>query len=360
MKRDLRGPRATARRIAAVLAIAIVALAAPATASAGRVATLVYFVKGEQMQAVPRTIWFGAGGVERAAVITVRKIKEGPKRAERRRGIYSAFDVPLAIRNVKFRNGVATVYAPRGIYAPSPPLGLRTLPASRLRIAQIVYTLTEFPDIKTVTIVTAGPRGNQVRLKNLKRKTFRLPTGPPPNVPLPPWQGPRPGDVKSIKKALVKLHFLPAGAADASADYRLQQVLYAFQGWYGLERSGVADTATVRKLRALSPDDDLPTPARSTSGRHAEVYRDKGVLLLFQGRTLVRAVHISSGAGGATPSGSFSVWLPYASYFTGGIAFHSYPDVPPYPASHGCVRTSAPEAPFVYEFLEYGTPVYVF
>ena len=34
----------------------------------------------------------------------------------------------------------------------------------------------------------------------------------------------------------------------------------------------------------------------------------------------------------------FSVWLPWAWYFVGGVAFHEYADVPPFPASHGCVR----------------------
>jgi len=46
----------------------------------------------------------------------------------------------------------------------------------------------------------------------------------------------------------------------------------------------------------------------------------------------------------------FSSWLPNASYFDGGIAFHEYADVPPYPASHGCVRVPAPEAKRVYRF----------
>ncbi|MBM3665880.1 MAG: L,D-transpeptidase [Actinobacteria bacterium] len=50
----------------------------------------------------------------------------------------------------------------------------------------------------------------------------------------------------------------------------------------------------------------------------------------------------------------FSTWLPYASYFNSGIAFHEYAQVPPYPASHGCVRVPAPEAPFVYEFAAIG------
>jgi lipoprotein-anchoring transpeptidase ErfK/SrfK len=54
------------------------------------------------------------------------------------------------------------------------------------------------------------------------------------------------------------------------------------------------------------------------------------------------------------------VWLPYASYFNGGIAFHGYDEVPAWPVSHGCVRLSAPEAPFVYEFAAIGTPVLVY
>ncbi len=68
-------------------------------------------------------------------------------------------------------------------------------------------------------------------------------------------------------------------------------------------------------------------------------------LLVEAGRTK-RAIHVSSGAPGTiTPSGRYEVfrkelqswsvpfqtWLPYASYFNNGIAFHEYPDVPTYP-----------------------------
>ena len=49
--------------------------------------------------------------------------------------------------------------------------------------------------------------------------------------------------------------------------------------------------------------------------------------------------------------------MPWASYFTGGIALHEYPIVPTYPASHGCVNRY--DAPFLYEFATYGTPVVV-
>ena len=55
----------------------------------------------------------------------------------------------------------------------------------------------------------------------------------------------------------------------------------------------------------------------------------------------------------------FKVWLPWASYFVGGIAFHEYPDVPVAPASHGCVRTPRYDARWLYEFTPIGTPVRV-
>jgi lipoprotein-anchoring transpeptidase ErfK/SrfK len=87
-----------------------------------------------------------------------------------------------------------------------------------------------------------------------------------------------------------------------------------------------------------------------------------------------RAIHVSAGAPSTpTPSGSYSVfrkernswsvpfqqWLPYASYFNAGIAFHEYAQVPTYPASHGCVRVPSPEARFVYGFAKIGTAVIV-
>jgi lipoprotein-anchoring transpeptidase ErfK/SrfK len=97
-------------------------------------------------------------------------------------------------------------------------------------------------------------------------------------------------------------------------------------------------------------------------------------LLIARGKTK-RAVHVSTGAPGtATPTGTyrvfrkelqswsvpFSTWLPYASYFNRGIALHEYPDVPTYPASHGCVRVPAPEAKFVYRFAAIDRVVVVY
>jgi lipoprotein-anchoring transpeptidase ErfK/SrfK len=108
--------------------------------------------------------------------------------------------------------------------------------------------------------------------------------------------------------------------------------------------------------------------------KRVEIYREKGVALLVTHGKTKRAIHVSTGAPGtSTPAGTyevfrkelrswsvpFQVWLPYASYFNNGIAFHEYADVPPFPASHGCVRVPAPEAKGVYRFADIGTTVVV-
>jgi lipoprotein-anchoring transpeptidase ErfK/SrfK len=52
--------------------------------------------------------------------------------------------------------------------------------------------------------------------------------------------------------------------------------------------------------------------------------------------------------------------LYYPSYFIGGFAVHGYPDVPPYPASHGCARIPMWIAQTVYAQTPYGSAVYVY
>ena len=172
-----------------------------------------------------------------------------------------------------------------------------------------------------------------------------------------------------VQQLLADRAYLPPDAVDGKAGYRTQQAVLAFQSWEGLARDGVVGPATTAKLRASK------RPVPQGGGRRIEVYRAKGVALLISGGKTVRAIHVSTGAPGySTPAGSysvfrkelkswsvpFSVWLPFASYFNNGIAFHEWADIPTSPASHGCVRVPAPEAPRVYEFASNGTPINVY
>ncbi len=171
-----------------------------------------------------------------------------------------------------------------------------------------------------------------------------------------------------VQKRLRELGYLPARSL--SSEYALQQALMAFQGWEGLTRDGVAGASTQVALATAS----RPTPAGRGGEKRVEVDIGKQVMLLVSAGKVVRTVHVSTGSAGNTPRGRYSVfrkelmswsipfksWMPFAAYFTGGFAFHEYPDVPGYPASKGCVRIGSPFAPGVYEFATYGTPVYVY
>ncbi|MGZ4481893.1 MAG: L,D-transpeptidase family protein [Gaiellales bacterium] len=174
--------------------------------------------------------------------------------------------------------------------------------------------------------------------------------------------------VFALQVRLAKRAYLPAGYRPGCYDYRTTQAVMAFQGWVGFVRDGVAGPLTQRRL-ILSV---TPRPW-SRARKHVEIHKTQQVMLLVSARhTVLRAIHVSTASPGhVTPSGfwkvyskspmswskPFGVWLPWASYVVGGVAMHSYPDVPGYPASHGCIRIPAPEALFVYNWTPIGTPV---
>ncbi|MFI5101092.1 MAG: L,D-transpeptidase family protein, partial [Actinomycetes bacterium] len=175
--------------------------------------------------------------------------------------------------------------------------------------------------------------------------------------------------VVALQRRLAALTYLPAGYSSGTVDYRTVQAVMALQGWEGITRDGVAGPQTLARLGVAS------TPrAWSTTTRHIELHLAQQVLLLVGDGRVLRAIHVSTAAPGhVTPTGTytiyrkermswsvpFQVWMPYASYFTGGYALHEYPDVPPYPASHGCVRVPAGDSLVVWEFAALGTPVVI-
>ncbi len=297
----------------------------------------------------------------------VAQLFRGPRAAERADDVDT--QIPKGVRLREFTIDSARTATVR--LSPGFLKGIPAAPAARTaeqtavlkaRLGQITYTVTQFKHIKRATVYA----GDLV-LPDLDRGDYRRPTtGPTPTVVTP---GPAVAGIRETQTALARLGYLPQEAVDGLAGDRTRQAVLAFQSWEGLGRDGVVGPATTARLATAK------RPAPRGSGRRIEVYRDRGVALLVSGGETVRAIHVSTGAPGfTTPPGSykvfrkelrswsvpFSTWLPYASYFNNGIAFHEYPEVPAYPASHGCVRVPASEAPRVYEFATVGTVVDVY
>jgi lipoprotein-anchoring transpeptidase ErfK/SrfK len=139
-----------------------------------------------------------------------------------------------------------------------------------------------------------------------------------------------------------------------------EQAVYAIQGAAGISRDGVVGPQTREALA-----EGTRPAARSESGYVIEVDRDRQLLVLVDDGEIEWIFHTSTGSfehysyGGETyladtPAGHWEIfrqvegWDPgplgrlyMPKYFhEDGIAVHGYPNVPPYPASHGCVRVS--------------------
>ncbi|HST13315.1 MAG TPA: GerMN domain-containing protein [Gaiellaceae bacterium] len=328
----------------------------------------VYFVSGEQFHAVTRTVAPG-GNVARTAV---QALLEGPTNAESATGVETTIPSGAHLDSLSVASGTATV-ALSHAQTKATAFDVSLRPA---RAAQVVYTLTAIRGIQRVVIRLNGEDRAQFEGEQLavKGPLAKHDLSRPVTLPMQPAQTPAgaaPANPAGVQRLLVELHYLPAEAVTGGWDYRTSQAVMAFQSWEGLDRDGAVGPQTLAALETAKP----PKPAETGTGRRIEVFRSKGVTLLLDGSQVVRAVHTSSGAPGyETNAGSFTVfrkernswsypyqvWLPWASYFDGGIAFHEYKDVPPYPASHGCVRVPAPEAPFVYDFAATGIPVTVY
>jgi L,D-transpeptidase catalytic domain/Sporulation and spore germination len=331
------------RRVTLVCGL-FVLLAFPANAVAG---TQVWFLRDGEPVAVERR----ATGVEPV----LRSLLKGPTAPERRAGIRSALPSGVAVRRVIVQRRVVTVDFGARVVAPGRDATLRN------RARQIVRTLDGVPGVVGVRIRVEGgvPLGLFPGL-DLRREVTAA------RLPVEPGRSPR-----ALEERLDDLGFMPPPAAPSEHAERLAVAVLAFEKWTGLGRDGVLsgeDAAVLR--RAVRPE----PVTRGGPGRRIEVLLDRQVALLIENDRVLRVVHVSTGASGrSTPAGAFrvyrkeryswsvpfKVWMPWASYFTGGIAFHEYGYVPAYAASHGCVRVNRFDARFLFSFAVTGTPVQV-
>jgi lipoprotein-anchoring transpeptidase ErfK/SrfK len=150
------------------------------------------------------------------------------------------------------------------------------------------------------------------------------------------------------------------GTADGDYAGLTEQAVTAFQKVEGLARDGIAGPSTRRALaQAVRPQ------PRSDSGDLVEVDKGRQILLVVRDGRVEWVFNASTGndrpyqSGGVsqvaeTPPGRWTVSravdgvrrAPLGSLYRpryfhdDGIAVHGSPSVPPYPASHGCVRVT--------------------
>ena len=177
--------------------------------------------------------------------------------------------------------------------------------------------------------------------------------------------------VRALNARLAELTFLPSTARSSPRfDAPTYHAVVAFQKHAKLVPDGVAGPRTLAALEGAR------RPIVRATGPPERIVVSLASQLAFvvAGNRVRRTISVSTGRPGfRTPRGRFSIyrrevrswsrpyaiWLPWAAYFTGGIAFHGHAEVPPYPASHGCVRVPEPMARELYEFARIGRAVVV-
>ena len=330
-------------RIGVLVALAVSALVLSSEAGAG---VRVWFTT----DAAPVPVVRDGTTIENAVVALL----QGPTAIERRQGIRSAVPRTTPLNSVSVSRRIVTVDFGARFAAGSNPVSLHA------RVGQVIRTVRDIKGVRAVRILVDGG----VPIGLFPGYDLRTPVAVPRETVKPA------PTTRELQQQLVDLGFMGASGRTGAVDTQTSTAVLGFQKWAGLSRDGVLGTSTVAALERAT----RPEPALRRPERRIEVQLRRQLALLIVDNRVVRAVHISSGAGGKTPLGSFrvyrkeryswsvpfKVWLPWASYFTGGVAFHEFGSVPTYAASHGCVRVNHYDAADLFGFAETGTPVDVF
>jgi peptidoglycan hydrolase-like protein with peptidoglycan-binding domain len=147
------------------------------------------------------------------------------------------------------------------------------------------------------------------------------------------------------------------------------RALVAYRKMTGLERIPYAGRRVFELIARHAGRFHVRYPG---DGRHVEANLTKQVLAEIEPRGRVRALYTMSSGKPSTPTviGRFRVYnktpgvnsegMVDSNYFIRGYAIHGYAEVPTYAASHGCLRVPIPDAPAIYAWVRYGTPVDVY
>lgn len=182
--------------------------------------------------------------------------------------------------------------------------------------------------------------------------------------------GSRDPAVRDLATELARLSYVVPDNP-STFDGEFIQSVYAFQKDQGLPRTGVVDQAFWARLASPAP----ARPRYREPADHIEVSKAKQVLYLVRGGAVRQIIPVSTAgiAGYYTPVGRFAIYrkvngydngplgtLLRPMYFLNGYAIHGNPSVPPYPASHGCIRVPNFVINRLFLTEPYGETVYVY
>jgi peptidoglycan hydrolase-like protein with peptidoglycan-binding domain len=204
-------------------------------------------------------------------------------------------------------------------------------------------------------------------------------TKPKPAAPAKLQSGSKGPAVKALQQRLHELGY-QVQEADGQFGPETQHSVVAFQKVNRLGRDGVVGPITRKAL--ASPR--APKPRSAKAGFHVEADLTLQVVYMVRDGKVLEALDASSASGqtytvdgdvrlAVTPLGGFTIqrkidaWrksklglLYRPAYFVGGYALHGAYSVPPFPASHGCIRITITAMDRWYAKLPVGTPMLVY
>jgi hypothetical protein len=204
-------------------------------------------------------------------------------------------------------------------------------------------------------------------------------TKPKPGKPDQLRSGSEGAEVEALQRRLHELGYQVQEADGQFGSETLHSVV-AFQKVNRLGRDGVVGPITRKALE----DPRVPKPRSTRSGFHVEADLTHQVVYMVRDGRIEQILDASSASGqnytvdgdvrlAVTPRGSFRIqrkidgWrqsklglLYRPAYFTGGYALHGAYSVPPFPASHGCIRITTTAMDRWYNRLPVGTPMLVY
>jgi N-acetylmuramoyl-L-alanine amidase len=185
--------------------------------------------------------------------------------------------------------------------------------------------------------------------------------------------------VKLLQRRLAELGY-QVHKADGRFGPETHHAVVAFQKVNRLDRDGVVGPITRKALGRPR----APKPRSGKAGFHVEADLTLQVVYLVADGKIREILDASSASGqtytvrgdvrvSVTPLGGFKIqrkinaWrrselglLYRPAYFTGGYALHGAPSVPPFPASHGCIRITTAAMDRLFDKLPVGTPMLVY